>query len=130
MGIIREVIKSYAPMVVSLVVVVLLKTGLHHGRLNLALFALVVSEIALMLKTKVKTSELATEIEKLGWQKTEAEALEHIPRILVEILTRFLMPKEGNLALSVLYIALLVHNVFTYINGELETPVLVTGDTS
>ena len=123
MGLVSEIVKSYAPMIVALVVVVVLKAGLHHGKLNFALLALVVSEIALLLKTSPLPSDLATEIEKLGFQKTEAEALEHVPRILAELLTRFLMPKEGNLALTVLYIALLVHNVFTFINGELETPV-------
>ena len=124
MGLVSEIVKSYAPMIVALVVVVVMRTGLHHGKLNFALLALVLSEVALLLKTKPLPSDLATEIEKLGWGKTEAEALEHVPRILAELLTRFLMPKEGNLALTVLYIALLVHNVFVYVNGSLPTPVV------
>jgi len=124
MTLLTELVKSYAPMVVALAVVIMLKTGLKAGSLNFVLFLLVMSELALLLKSTRRETDLVTEIKKLGWTQQESSALEHIPRVLVEILTRFLMPKEGNLALTVLYVALLVHNVFVYINGQVETPVM------
>ena len=124
MGLISEVVKSYAPMLVALVVVVVLKTGLPPQRLNFVLILLVMSEIALMLKKTGRETDLLTEIKKNGWNQQEAEALEHLPRVLLEILTRFMMPKAGNLALTVLFVGLLVHNVLVYINGQVETIVV------
>lgn len=128
MGQLAELIKAYAPLVAAVLIVAVLHRGLHGAGLNLSLLALIVSDGLLMVRQRNggRDSELVLALMRGPPTRTRDVALytAYLPKIAVEILTRFVMPASGDLALTVLYVALFVQNVTLFFNGG----EIVTGD--
>jgi len=128
MGQTSELIKAYAPLLAAVLIVAVLHRGLTGTGLNLALLALIASDGLLMVRQRNggRDSDLVLALMRGPPTRTRDVALymAYLPKIAVEIVTRFVMPASGDLALTVLYVALFVQNVTLFFNGG----ELVTGD--
>ena len=129
MGQTKELVKAYVPMIAALVIIALLNVRAIKGwALNLRLFALVGSEVLLMVRQRhgLSDSDLVEALMKGPPKRTRDEALglAHLPRIAVEIFASWAMPPQGDLALTVMFVALLISNMTVFLNGG----EIVTGD--
>ena len=127
MGQTKELVKAYVPMIAALVIIALLNVRAIKGwALNLSLFALVGSEVLLMVRQRqgLSDSDLVEALMEGPPKRTRDEALglAHLPRIAVEIFASWAMPPQGDLALTVM--ALLISNMTVFLNGG----EIVTGD--
>ena len=126
MGQTKELVKAYVPMIAALVIIALLNVRAIKGwALNLSLFALVGSEVLLMVRQRQGLSD--SDLVMKGPPKRtrdEALGLAHLPRIAVEIFASWAMPPQGDLALTVMFVALLISNMTVFLNGG----EIVTGD--
>ena len=120
MGQTKELVKAYAPLIAAVMIIGLLRGGITGWGLNLSLFGLVGSELLLMVRQRqgMRDSDLVEALmEDQKRTRDEALALAHMPRIAVEMLARLTMPQSGNLALTVLFVALFIINMTTLLNG-------------
>ena len=137
MGQTTELVKAYFPLVAAVIIISLLHIQVVKGwGLNLSLLLLVGSELSLMLRQRQngKDADLVEALMKGPPKRTRDEALllAHIPRIAVEILASWTMPRHGSLALAVLFVTLFINNMSLFFNGgeivtgevdPVETPV-------
>ena len=127
MGQTKELVKAYVPMIAALVIIALLNVRAIKGwALNLSLFALVGSEVLLMVRQRqgLSDSDLVEALMTPKRTRDEALGLAHLPRIAVEIFASWAMPPQGDLALTVMFVALLISNMTVFLNGG----EIVTGD--
>ena len=122
MGQTKELIKAYFPLVAAVVIISLLHIQVVKGwGLNLSLLMLVGSELSLMLRQRQngKDADLVEALMKGPPKRTRDEALllAHLPRIAVEILASWTMPRHGSLALTVLFVTLFINNMSLFFNG-------------
>ena len=99
MGQTKELIKAYFPLVAAVVIISLLHIQVVKGwGLNLSLLMLVGSELSLMLRQRQngKDADLVEALMKGPPKRTRDEALllAHLPRIAVEILASWTMPRH------------------------------------
>jgi len=103
MGQLAELIKAYAPLLAAVVIVAVLHRGLTGTGLNLSLLALIASDGMLMVRQRNggRDSDLVQALMKGPPTRTRDKALymAYLPKIVVEILTRLIMPASGDLAL-------------------------------
>ena len=127
MGQTKELVKAYVPMIAALVIIALLNVRAIKGW-AFSLFALVGSEVLLMVRQRqgLSDSDLVEALMKGPPKRTRDEALglAHLPRIAVEIFASWAMPPQGDLALTVMFVALLISNMTVFLNGG----EIVTGD--
>ena len=121
MGQTKELVRAYAPLIAAVIIIGLLRGGIAGWGLNLSLFLLVGTEVALMTRQRQgkRDSDLVEALMKGPPKRTRdtALALAHVPRIGVELIARLTMPRSGNLALTVLFVALFITNMTTLLNG-------------
>ena len=129
MGVTKEVVNAYFPLVAAVIIISLLHVHAVKGwGLNLSLFLLVGSELSLMLKQRETGTDSSLVIALMQGppkrKRDEALLLAHLPRIAVEIFASLTMPRHGNLALTVLFVTLFINNLTLFFNGG----EIVTGD--
>lgn len=121
MGELAELIKQYAPLLAAVLIVAVLHKGLTGAGLNLSLLLLLASDMILMVRQRNggRDSDLVQALMKGPPVRTRDRALyiAYLPKIAMEAVTRWVMPPSGDLALTVLYVALFVQNVTLFFNG-------------
>jgi len=119
--VVKELLRTYLPIVLPL----LLVERFWNLRLsNLLLAILIATEVFMMLNHQNggSDSELVVALKDEEVTRNTALALAHLPKIGVEILAKYLMPKQGRLALMLLYSVLLTDNLVKItMGGEIVT---------